>query len=63
MSGFKVNDFTTIKNFKRLSIYQKFMKHGKLQNYQRFVGTLRDDKVSGWISLTDSNIYKLTLDE
>jgi len=58
---FKVNDFTTIKNFVRTGVFETFMKFGLPYEYERFTGTLNNEAVQGWICLEDNNIYKLTL--
>ena len=59
MAEFKVNDYTTIKNFQLLSIFEKHLKFGKLYDYEKFKGTIKGQKVSGLICLQDDNIYKL----
>lgn len=56
---FKVNMYTTIKQFKRAGVFEDFMKFGQLSKYERFTGILNGDDVRGWICLADNNIYQL----
>jgi hypothetical protein len=58
---FQVNKFTTIKDFERTGVFETFMKHGQPSAYELFTGLLGEDKVQGYICISDSNIYKLTL--
>ena len=63
MNDFKVNDYTTITDFKRTGVFEMVMKHGYEQEYEQFTGLLEGDKIKGLICLTDNNIYKLTSNE
>ena len=56
---FQVNQFTTIKNLKRLNQFEDFMKFGSPQTYEKFEGEMSGEKVQGFICLSDDNIYKL----
>ena len=58
---FKVNKYTTIRDFIRLNIFETFLKYGEQEQYEKFNGKLDGRKVTGYISLKDNNIYKLTL--
>jgi len=57
---FKVNQFTTINNFKRTNKFETVMKFGTPEKYERFTGELGGNKVTGLICLKDDNIYGLT---
>ena len=57
--NFRVNEHTTITNFKRLKTYSTFLKFGEPEKYENFEGTLNGDKMKGFISSVDKNIYKL----
>lgn len=57
--NFKINDFTTITDFKLLQVYDTFMKFGKPYAYRQFTGFIRHKAVRGWICLVDNNIYEL----
>lgn len=56
---FKINQFTTINNFKRLGIFEDFMKFGSPQTYEKIEGEIEGNKVTGFICLKTDNIYKL----
>lgn len=56
-----VNEYTTIKNFKRLGEFEEVMKYGYPSKYEKFEGTLKGKEVKGLICLADDNIYGLTL--
>ena len=58
--NFRVNEYTTITDFKRLGTYSTFMKFGEPQKYENFEGKINGEKVKGFISAVDNNIYKLT---
>jgi hypothetical protein len=57
--NFIVNEYTTIIDFKRLGNYSTFLKFGEPEKYENFQGTLNGDKMKGFISSVDNNIYKL----
>lgn len=57
--NFKVNQFTTISNFKRLGVFETFMKFGEPYKYEKFEGEIKNEKIKGFICLADDNIYKL----
>ena len=57
---FKVNQFTTIKNFKRTNTFETVVKFGIPEKYERFTGELKGNKVTGLICLKDDNVYGLT---
>ena len=56
---FKVNDFTTIKDFVRTGSFEHFIKYGTSYKYERFTGKMGNDKVKGFICLADDAIYRL----
>ena len=58
---FVVNDFTTIKNFELIDQFETKIKFGEEYEYQRFVGKLNEEMVTGQICLEDDQIYGLTL--
>ena len=58
--NFKVNDYTTITDFKKLGIYEYFTKFGNSEKYEKFEGKIKGEKMKGFISTVDENIYKLT---
>ncbi len=57
--NFIINDFTTINNFKRLAKFETIKKFGEDYEYERFVGEIKNQKVTGLICLEDENIYNL----
>jgi hypothetical protein len=59
MAQFKVNQFTTIKNFVLLNEFTEFIKFGLPSIYQKFTGKIDKKDVTGWQCLSDLNIYKL----
>ena len=58
--NFRLNYYTTIKNFKRLGTFSTFTKFGEPEKYENFEGVLNGEKMKGFISTVDNNIYKLT---
>ena len=58
--NFKVNDYTTINEFKRLGIFEDVMKFGNPSPYEQFTGVMSGEKVKGLICLKSENIYNLT---
>ena len=58
-SDFKVNNFLTIKEFVMQDEFVHLMKYGEFYKYQRFVGKIDDDEITGLLCLKDNNIYKL----
>lgn len=57
---FEVNENLTICNFKLVDKrIHEFMKHGTLQPYKEFKGTMHGKKVKGYVCLNDDAIYGL----
>lgn len=56
---FKINEYTTINNFKRLGNFTQFMKFGQPYDYEEITGDINGEKIKAFICLDDDNIYKL----
>jgi hypothetical protein len=56
MANFKVNDYTTINNFKLLNDYTAFKKFENDLWYQKFTGQIDNKNISGWQSMDGLNI-------
>lgn len=59
--NFKVNENTSIQNFRKLPVFETFMKFGEPYEYQKFKGQMKGQDVQGYICLADDNIFKLEL--
>jgi hypothetical protein len=59
-TDFVVNENLTINDFDYPNDQiVEFMKHGEMQPYKAFTGTIKGAKVKGFVCLNDDNIYRL----
>lgn len=59
-TDFVVNDNLIINDFDFVDDkIHEFMKHGGLQPYKEFRGTIDGKKVKGFVCLNDDNVYQL----
>lgn len=58
---YKVNEFTTINDFKRLGTFVTKTAHGELIQYENFSGKLDGAACHGLVNCENGNIYGLKL--